>query len=67
MPEDFDINSENHMYTRSVFPESNLFATALKHIIVDNQWNGFTLIYENNDSIPFIIFYSTKKEIINLK
>lgn len=53
MPEDFVPNTENHMYTRSVFPESNLFATALKHIIVDYQWNGFTLIYENNDSIYF--------------
>lgn len=61
MPEDFVPNSENHIYTRSIFPEPNLFATALKHIIVDYQWNGFTLIYEDNDSI-FTLAFQQKKE-----
>lgn len=50
MPEELVTSVEHHLHTRSFFPEPNLFARALAQIIVDYEWKGFTLIYENSDS-----------------
>ncbi|XP_037026038.1 glutamate receptor ionotropic, kainate 2-like [Bradysia coprophila] len=40
-----------HAYTLNFFPENNLFAQALAQIIDDYEWNGFTLLYDNNESL----------------
>lgn len=42
---------EHHAHTRNFFPDASLFARALAEVIVDNEWKGFTLIYEHEDSL----------------
>lgn len=49
-PEYYDIYP-NHQYTRNFFPSHSLFNRALAQIIADYEWNGFTLVYENNDNL----------------
>lgn len=45
-----EVREEQHAYTRNFFPDNNLYARALAQIIADYEWNGFTLLYENNES-----------------
>ncbi|KAG4075844.1 hypothetical protein HA402_003670 [Bradysia odoriphaga] len=40
-----------HAYTLNFFPENNLYAQALAKIIDDYEWKGFTLLYDNNESL----------------
>lgn len=50
VPEHYDFDT-NHQYTRNFFPDHNLFNRALAQIIADYEWDGFTLIYETDDSL----------------
>lgn len=42
---------KHHAHTRNFFPDPSLFARALADVIVDNEWKGFSVIYENEDSL----------------
>lgn len=52
MPEELTAITEyRNQFTRNFFPENELFARALAQVIVDYEWDSFTLIYENNNSL----------------
>lgn len=42
---------QQHSYTRNFFPDRQLYADVLGKLIADASWNGFTLLYDDNDSL----------------
>lgn len=43
--------NEYHKFTRNLFPRANTYSGALRDIIFNYGWKGFTVLYENNDSL----------------
>lgn len=48
-PESF--NNKFHKFTRNLFPNANTYSGILRDIIANYGWNGFTILYEDNDSL----------------
>lgn len=45
------ITNEFHKFTRNLFPRASTYSGALRDIVVNYGWKGFTLLYENNDGL----------------
>ncbi|KAJ6638984.1 Glutamate receptor ionotropic, kainate 2 [Pseudolycoriella hygida] len=55
IPEDEIDITEHHKFTRNFFPDNNFYARALSQIISDYEWKGFTVIYENDESLEKLV------------
>lgn len=45
------VTNEYHKFTLNLFPRASTYSGALRDIVVNYGWKGFTVLYENNDSL----------------
>lgn len=46
-----DFNVPTHNFTLNVYPDGNTLAKALSELVTDNDWHGFTILYETPQSL----------------